>query len=225
MLPSGLYPRCVTVVVADGTEAPGELTAGEADAIRNAVAKRRHEFAMGRTCARRALSAHGIADAELLVAANRGPVWPARFVGSITHCRGFIGAMVAEDACLASVGFDAEVAEPLSGDLERLVCTPEELAWIRAANAPAPGWPKVLFSAKEAVHKCISPLYGVMLDFLDVSLSPGPDERSLLARASAPGRAAGVNLETITIRIAITERFVFSCAFVAATPGAGVRLN
>lgn len=225
VLPSGLYPACAKVALSDGSGEPGALFPLEAEAVRNAVEKRRREFAFGRECARRALREWGVTDAELPVDANRAPAWPRGFVGSITHSRGFIGAMVAPDTCLSALGFDAEVAEPLAADLERLVCTSDELAWARRSPLGAAGWPKVLFSAKEAVHKCASPLYGVMLDFLDVTLRPGADNRSLIASASAPGRADGVDLGSIAIRIAVTGEFVFACAFVAMPPGTRVQLQ
>lgn len=187
---------------------------GEADLVRNAVASRQREFALGRSCARRALAQLGVGPVAIGAGADRAPLWPKGFVGSITHCRGFIGALVARSTCLRAIGFDAEIAEPIAPDLLHLICTTDEIEWIRTAQSlPGPGWPKVLFSAKEAVHKCVSPLYGVMLDFLDVTLRPAGDSQSLVATA-ATGKLVSPDLTPIRVRFALTERIVFSCAFV-----------
>jgi 4'-phosphopantetheinyl transferase EntD len=191
----------------------------EAHLVRNAIASRQREFALGRSCARRALAQFGVPPIAIGVDAKRAPSWPAGFVGSITHCRGFVGALVARTDCLRAIGFDAELAEPLAPDLVRLICTEAELEWMRTnPTSTGPGWEKVLFSAKEAVHKCISPLYGAMLDFLDVALFPGPDDRSLHARIVTRKPEISVDLSEIRVRFALTDRFVFSCAVVPQLP-------
>jgi 4'-phosphopantetheinyl transferase EntD len=139
-------------------------------------------------------------------------------VGSITHCKGFVGAVVARHSCLRAIGFDAELSEPLAADLVPLICTAAETEWIGSTPAPAnPGWPKVLFSAKEAVHKCISPLYGIMLDFLDVTLTPGYDKRSLIAHPAFHGSSRGADLEVVQVRLTVTDRFILTAAYVEQT--------
>jgi 4'-phosphopantetheinyl transferase EntD len=199
---------------------------GEADLVRDAVVSRQREFALGRTCARRALSHFGVTPVPIGVLANRAPSWPAGFVGSITHCRGFAGALVARNDCLRAIGFDAEVAEPLADDLVHLICTSAEVEWMRAAPPlGGAGWPKVLFSAKEAIHKCVSPLYGKMLDFVDVTLLQGDDSRSLVARAAVHESELSTQLAPVCVRFALTDRFIFSCAFVHTSPAASIPLN
>jgi enterobactin synthetase component D / holo-[acyl-carrier protein] synthase len=217
--PSRLFPAGVEAVFTDGTVDPPELPRVEAAAIRNAVPSRQREFSLGRWCARRALAQLGIAAPTIPVASNRAPVWPDGVVGSITHCKGFVGAVVARDDRLRSIGFDAELAEPLASDLVRLICTPSEIAWIEsiaeqsveqsAAQSPAPqlDWPKAMFSAKEAVYKCIAPVFGRMLDFLDVTLTI--DVESLAFTVASHE----IDLGAVRGRIAVSSEFVFACAF------------
>jgi 4'-phosphopantetheinyl transferase EntD len=146
-------------------------------------------------------------------ACHRGPRWPQGIVGSITHCKGFVGAVVAPAHALHAIGFDAERADPLALDLIPSVCTAREIAWVESQQiAPSIDWPKVIFSAKEALHKCVSPSTGRMLDFRDVTLLIDPDRLTFEATAAAPGSADGVDLARVRGRIAPGERFVFTYA-------------
>jgi 4'-phosphopantetheinyl transferase EntD len=107
--------------------------------------------------------------------ANRSPRWPEGFVGSITHCDGLVAAVVAQADRIEGIGLDIEPAIPLPGDLIPLICLPEELTSIASISAPSSAnWPKVLFSAKESIHKCVAPRSGIMLDFRDVSVVVDP---------------------------------------------------
>jgi enterobactin synthetase component D / holo-[acyl-carrier protein] synthase len=211
--PSLLFPEGVEAVFTDGTIDPPALPPDEAAAIRNAVPSRQREFSLGRWCARRALARLALDAPIIPVAANRAPVWPGGIVGSITHCKGFVGAVVARDARLRSIGFDAERAEPLAVDLVRLICTAPEIAWI-AEQSPTPqlDWPKAMFSAKEAVYKCIAPVFGRMLDFLDVTLAI--DVESLAFTVTS----RELDLSVVRGQLAVSRAFVFACAFIPAPP-------
>ena len=56
--------------------------------IREAVAKRQREFLVGRYCAARALAHAGyLGDGWLPLGEDRLPVWPAGWIGSISHSR------------------------------------------------------------------------------------------------------------------------------------------
>jgi len=216
--PSLLFPECAEAVVTDGLIDPPDLPPVEAAAVHNAVPSRQREFALGRWCARRALARLAVdapSSSIIPVAANRAPIWPAGIVGSITHCQGFVGAVVARDDRLRSIGFDAERAEPLSADLVRLICTVPEIEWI-AEQSPTPqlDWPKVMFSAKEAVYKCIAPVFGRMLDFLDVTLAIDVDALAFTAAAR------DLDLSAVRGRLAVSRAFVFACASIPVLPPA-----
>ena len=139
--------------------------------MRRAVERRRRDFAAGRACARWALEKLGIVNYPLLAGSDRAPVWPDGVVGSITHCRGFAGAVVARREVLRGIGVDAELSDPLDPELVDLVCTVDErIRLAQLPGLPPNGWAKVVFSAKEAVYKCLSTAAHVALDFADVEI-------------------------------------------------------
>src|SRR4051812_2128234 len=80
LLPAGV----ASYEVQDAT-VPEPLFSEELEVVSRAVAKRKREFALGRMCAHRALSALGVPACGLPMAADRSPVWPSGIVGSITH--------------------------------------------------------------------------------------------------------------------------------------------
>lgn len=215
-----LLPSSARLAFDDQTVEPAPLFPTEQVSVRNAVPSRQREFAQGRHCARVALAEFGVRDAVLPVGADRGPVWPAGFVGSITHCTGFVGAVVAPASELAGIGFDAEVSAPLSGDIMRAVCTPQELEWIARTSVLSPGvWGKIVFGAKEAIHKCIAPVCGRMLDFSDVTLSIDVASSEFSASAATAEASDVAEFRALRGRFAITERWVFSCATMAPAVG------
>jgi 4'-phosphopantetheinyl transferase EntD len=212
-----LFPPWVSGVLADTADAiPTALFPTESAAVSRAVPARREEFAAGRWCARRALAELGISAQALPVGSDRAPVWPAGIVGSITHCQGLVGAVVARTARLIALGFDAEPATPLGNDLPGLVCTASELDWVRRSPvSPAPAdWPKVIFCAKEALHKCVAPLYHVMLDFRDVSLALEPS--GIFSARIEPSASVAVDVGRVCGRFAMAGAFVFAAAFIEA---------
>lgn len=189
------------------------MTDEELAAVSEAVPSRQREFALGRWCARRALGAFGLGTRSIPVGPSRAPVWPTGIVGSITHCTGFVGAAVAAANTLQAIGFDAERDEPLAADLIPLVCTAREVAWLEGRATSAIDWAKVIFSAKESVHKCIWPLSGQTLDFLDVTVAIDSDLMAFSVRETKRPSVAGLNLDRLRGRIAIAEPFIFASAF------------
>ena len=169
---ASLFPRQVRTATAScDAVALQPLLPGEEVCVRGAVERRRREFAAGRACARRALEQLGITNYPLLVGPDRAPIWPDDVVGSITHCPGFAGAVVARREAIRSVGLDAELSDPLAPELVELVCTVDERTRLaRLPGLPPNGWAKVVFSAKEAVYKCLSSAARVALDFADVEI-------------------------------------------------------
>jgi 4'-phosphopantetheinyl transferase EntD len=173
MLSSVIFARLFTApVVAVSTETDrleGTLYPEEAEYVRRAVPKRRHEFTLGRLCAREALARLGIHNFPLLAGADREPLWPRGITGSISHCERFCGAVAAR-APVRSIGVDVEPRAPLPAEIMDLVCTENERRWI-ARDTQANDWAKLIFSAKESVYKCYYPLTGILLDFADVEIT------------------------------------------------------
>jgi 4'-phosphopantetheinyl transferase EntD len=213
-----LFPSGVATAYADGSETPPRLPPEESAAVANAVESRQKEFALGRWCARRALRQLHVIAETIPIGPDRAPRWPSEVVGSITHCKGFVGAVVAPTQRLRSIGFDAERGDALEQDLVSSICTAREIAWLAArAVAPFLDWPKIIFSAKEAVHKCVAPVSGIMLDFLDVTLTIDALAMTFVVDEARPGSSQGVDLAGVRGRIAHDERFVFTCAFIDST--------
>jgi 4'-phosphopantetheinyl transferase EntD len=210
-----LFPPGVCAAVAEWSEEPAALFSQEEDAVRRAVPVRQHEFALGRWCARKALELLGVADVAIPMDSNRAPRWPPQVVGSITHCAGFVGAVVAPVHRVAAIGFDVEPAKPLASGLSRRICTAGELAWLlEAPPLPAADWGKVLFSAKEAIHKVVSPLSGITLDFRAVTILPEPSHGTFSANLTAPHGRGVPDFRRISGRFAVTDELVMTAAFI-----------
>lgn len=197
---------------------PKLLYPAELEQVRRAVPKRVQEFAAGRLCARRVLAEFKVFDFPVRMAEDRQPVWPDNLTGSITHTSGFCAAVVAERRCLRALGLDTEVVGGIKAEIWRMLCVPDELAWIRSLPEPQQSAAVTLvFSAKEAFYKCQYPLTREQLDFHDVRVEAAWDERtwgeaagSFKIDAQRHG-ALGVQAE-----LPMQGRFLFHQEFVSA---------
>ena len=158
---------CVSVTFGDderpfaSIELPPELI--------HAVPKRRLEFLAGRHCAGAALERLGYGGAPIPIGPRGAPVWPAGVVGSITHAGGFAAAAVARRSDAAAIGLDAE---PLmdarrAREVAPEIATPEELDALRGDLEEDAFLTTTVFSAKEALFKCLHASVGRYFDFLD----------------------------------------------------------
>jgi 4'-phosphopantetheinyl transferase EntD len=105
---------------------------------------------------------------------------------------------VTHEGQIVGLGFDAEPSTPLDTDLVSTICTPAEQRWIVSHPAPGTcGWAKVIFSAKEAVHKCIWPACHIALEFEDVEVAvPGAGQLAVrLSGRRRPGLPDFARLE------------------------------
>lgn len=202
----GLFPGFVTqhTILFDKDD-PGEL--GDRFpgvvlplSLAGAVRKRQIEFLAGRYCARHALRRCAPEHEASVVASGpfREPLWPAGIVGSITHTGGIASAAVARRVHARSIGLDAEpIVDPraVASLLESIVRT-GELAPITLAT----GWSAAIaltavFSAKEALFKCLFPEVRRYFDFRDAWLDSFALEngsfRIRLLESLAPSLPAG----------------------------------
>jgi len=104
------------------------------------------------------------------MAADRSPLWPAGFVGSITHSQDMAFAAVARTEQAQSLGLDVERLMPPETALElaSIVASPAEYARLLQAPWDHPLLTTVLFSAKETIFKCLYPVIKRQFDFSDV---------------------------------------------------------
>jgi 4'-phosphopantetheinyl transferase EntD len=165
-----LFPAGVALSMAEAEAARAEAEADpglfpeEAAHIARAVAKRKHEFTVGRTCARRALAALGVTAVALPPNTDRSVRWPDAVWGSITHTEGLCAAVVVRRERLRGVGIDAERRGRVTEKLWEQIASEREIAWFRAAPSvlEAAERATLLFSAKETFYKaqyCVSQTY------------------------------------------------------------------
>ncbi|MEO8900758.1 MAG: 4'-phosphopantetheinyl transferase superfamily protein [Polyangiaceae bacterium] len=140
------------------------------DSLARAVPKRRIEHCAGRFCARQAMNVCSAPNVQTAIGigAHGEPLWPAGLVGSITHTHAFAAAAVALKHNARAIGFDAERVTQLSADVLDYIAVPAEIPALTltskmAANAVA----SVVFSAKEALFKCLYPEVQRYFDFRD----------------------------------------------------------
>jgi 4'-phosphopantetheinyl transferase EntD len=152
-----ILPGTVIAVEAYDDAVPVMLFPAEEELVRNAVPKRRAEFATARRCAREALGRLGRPPAPLLRGERGAPVWPSGIAGSITHCAGYRAAAVALLGRVSALGVDAEPDLPLPPGVLESVAQPAEVELL--ARLPAgTHWDRLLFCAKEAVFKTWYPV-------------------------------------------------------------------
>jgi enterobactin synthetase component D len=131
--------------------------------LSRASSKRAIEFLAGRYCAREAirrLTANRVMSQVPRDPAGL-PAWPDGIVGSITHTGGFVSAAVARSSDAGGIGIDSETVLTKSVALEitRLVATQSELtAAMSMTSLGTNETLTLLFSAKEAVFKCLYPV-------------------------------------------------------------------
>ena len=173
-LASRLFGPLVRTSEMDPSTADSALFPGEQAAIVHAVEKRRREFVAGRTCARRAMAALGEDPAPILQGEDRAPIWPKGLVGCITHTDTRCAVAIARVADgFRSLGLDIEPAVPLRTELLRIICLPEERAYLDDLSVEERGLlGKVIFSAKECAYKCQYPLSRAFLDFHAMRVYP-----------------------------------------------------
>lgn len=139
--------------------------------LKTAVLRRQVDFLAGRLCAQRALQAAGFeGNVEIATGEHGAPIWPANFLGSISHCDGFAIASVARAQRIAALGIDVErqMSVEVASEIRGQLATDQELAVGRHAMSPE-AWLTVLFSGKESLYKALYPSVGRYFDFLDAT--------------------------------------------------------
>lgn len=137
----------------------GTLTDRERLRVARAIPSRIAEFATARRCARAAMADLGIRG-DVPSGRYGEPIWPEGSVGSITHCRGFRGAIAAHSASWRGVGVDAEPDTPLPPDAATAAISSQD-----HLPEPLKDWAHLAFSAKEAAAKAGFGATGVLTDF------------------------------------------------------------
>jgi enterobactin synthetase component D len=170
--------------------------------------KRIGEFAAGRRCAARALREAGAHDVTVGVGTAREPLWPAGFIGSITHSASRACAAVAAASRLRSIGVDFEPIFDDDAMREVAPAAVTERERTLGAALSVTERATIVFSAKESLYKCLYPLARVFFDFTDAEVDCSAREgvfRARLLRDLGSGFARGSEFEG---RYAVAEGHV-----------------
>lgn len=209
-----LLPEAVSVVQAKDWMWSTPASQEEEVHIQRAVEKRRREFRAGRHAAKAALAALNIHRYDLLPGKGREPLWPAGIVGAITHTGNLCVAAVARSSDAMAVGIDAEQNDPLKNELKSMICTARELEWVDEQERRGNTWAsKLIFSAKESIHKIYYPLNFYTLDFLDAELTLDLDQHSFRGRILKPNARPHVSILDVQGRFCVDAQHVYTAIF------------
>jgi enterobactin synthetase component D / holo-[acyl-carrier protein] synthase len=130
-------------------------------------------FDTGRACAAELLADLGSCETSVPMAADRSPVWPQGYVGSITHTDDLVGVAVARRKDFRSIGIDAEaIIQPETRvEIDDLCMSETERALRDSLGISHQTFSSLCFSAKESFFKCLYPLTGVWFDFPDAEIA------------------------------------------------------
>ncbi len=145
-----------------------------------AVQKRKAEFLAGRYCARAALAQlDGSLAVNIGIGANREPLWPPGFVGSITHTHGYASAIVARQAQVRALGLDSEswIDAQKVASVSPQILSPRDnhTGQMHLFDSPS-HYLTLVFSAKESLFKCLFPLVNRFFDFQAAIITPLPGD-------------------------------------------------
>lgn len=181
--------------------------------IARSVAKRQREFRAGRHSAHQLLAEQKASCEALLTGKQREPAWPDGWVGSISHTQGICVAVVAPTSGYSSIGIDVEQATELPAEIINAVCRPEELdqlSVLRLRDPSAQSLPleKIIFSAKESIHKTYFPLNYHTLDFLDARIELDLQQQTFHAHVIKPEANPNHPISYLKGRFSVSTEFV-----------------
>lgn len=178
-----LFPFSSRVVCVDNlVQSVDYLSPEEQKIAYSFSAGRLKEFSIGRYCARKALFQVGISDFSILKAHSGHPIWPDKFVGSITHTPFITAAVVASKSAALSIGIDIEEICNFPAEMKDIILRDDEYYTFQEYSEYSNDVKLALFfSIKESVYKAYNPIYKNFLDFKDVKLTLTKSKHSFRA--------------------------------------------
>ena len=131
---------------------------------------------------------------EVGTAEDRSPIWPAGFVGSLSHSDDWVWGCVARKTDVLSIGIDTELiaSNAIRQDVEDTIATDSEWHLVGQLGLSPEETFTLVFSAKEAFYKCWYPLVKTYFDFFDVEIvALTPSTFSLKTLSTHPGFGSG----------------------------------
>lgn len=172
LTPRRVLPSFAQIVSA-AADAPPAGAVRLPDRLAEAPLRRQQEYLAGRQCAAEALRLLGSSEwAQDIGSGPAGePLWPAGYVGSITHTRGLASAAAARTSEARAMGFDLEfvVAPERMARVSRVVLHACETRLKASGFDPMTVF-TLMFSAKESLFKCLYPLVGIRFDYRDAAV-------------------------------------------------------
>ncbi len=133
--------------------------------------RRKRESEAARALAKGMLGRRGVTVAEIPKHAEGFPIWPAGWVGSLSHSSGWCAAALAPAAVARSVGVDVENPIRMKAPMWAHILTAEERRGLDALGPEdAAVRATAVFGAKEALFKALSPLGQTVPGFLQVEI-------------------------------------------------------
>lgn len=130
--------------------------------LERAVHKRQIEYLLGRLCIKQCFKGFGVAPMIVAMGEDRSPVWPESWVGSISHSKGQVVAVLSRKEHYSGLGIDLEtMIDNPSPALQTQICC-DSMELIELQTALQIGEQEALtlvFSSKESLYKLIFPRY------------------------------------------------------------------
>lgn len=184
----------------DGTVA--DLFPEERASVAHAKEKRLAEFCTGRRLAHQALERLGLPPTALPMREDRRPAWPEGVLASISHTKGVAVVVAAHKGDAELLGVDVELDQDLAEHIHRVVLTPEEQAFINAADPSRRGRLALAhFSAKECLYKAQYPVTETFLEFQDVDLTLSDAEFSGVIHKPAAAQKLPPRLDGFWVQV------------------------
>lgn len=135
------------------------------DMLKSAVAKRRAEYLAGRYAARQLLQEVGY-NGVVATGADRAPVWPIGWRGSISHTETWAIAILTPHHSSINLGVDIETFRPdIIREIATNFTTDDERDVLTISSLPFETTLLMAFSAKESLFKALYPLVHHIFDF------------------------------------------------------------
>ncbi len=184
-------------------------------------AVRRAEFLAGRRFARAAIAscAPERGPARVPSGPERTPRWPDGIVGTITHTRTLAAAAVARAHEARGLGLvnEERMATPIARQVRDQVATVAELRiGQNGLSLDEASTLTLIFSAKEAVFKCLFPIVGRYFDYLEAALVEIDDLARVCTLAIETDLGGGIGRGTrLHVRFAIDALLVTTATWLA----------
>jgi enterobactin synthetase component D len=149
--------------------------------LSNATKNRQLEFCRGRALAMECLKKIGRSPEQIKRGRNREPIWPSGIVGSISHTKELVVAVVGEKKDILTLGVDLEQIGRVRKDVCRMIKNNDDLDSCEFIDEKV--FHTILFSSKESLYKALYPEVKKFFGFEDACLCElGHDQFTLQLR-------------------------------------------